>query len=204
MAAISLESNIMNKYKNLIPAFSGIVFLLTAVFAVAHAWLSGIHKYDMSLSFSSYVGLSRLTSIVWFIAAVIIIPAMIFYLSGSDIRAVRKAVYGVVFLCIAGTALFPFNCFSGSPTALTCNIHNYFAIGLMLATTVSFVLAAIMPKSKKQRITAVCSIIYAAVFIVLYFTVFTPLFSTFFIWENLFIILLLINLHMEQFSEISK
>ena len=74
----------------------------------------------------------------------------------------------------------------------------------MLATTVSFVLAAIMSKSKKQRITAVCSIIYAVVFIVLYFTVFTPLFSTFFIWENLFIILLLINLHMEQFSEISK
>lgn len=194
----------MNKRTNLIPAFSGIVFLLTAVFAAAHAWLAGIHKYDMSLSFSSYVGLSRLTSIVWFIAAVIIIPAVSFYISKSDIPAVRKAVYGVVFFCIAGTALFPFNCFSESPSALTCNIHNYFAIALMLATTVSFVLSAVMAQSKKQRISAVCSIIYAAVFIALYFTGFMPLFRTFFIWENLFIILLLINLHMEQFSEISK
>lgn len=140
----------MNKRTNLIPAFSGIVFLLTAVFAAAHAWLAGIHKYDMSLSFSSYVGLSRLTSIVWFIAAVIIIPAVSFYISKSDIPAVRKAVYGVVFFCIAGTALFPFNCFSESPSALTCNIHNYFAIALMLATTVSFVLSAVMAQSKNS------------------------------------------------------
>ena len=190
----------MNKYKNLIPAFSGIIFLLTAAFSVAHAWMSGIHKYDISISFSSYVGLSHLTSIVWFIAAVIMIPAMAFYISKTGIPTIKKAVYGIVFFCISGTALFPFNCFSESPSALTCNIHNYFAIGLMLVTTVSFILTVLMTKSKKQRITAVCSIIYAVVFIVLYFTGFMPLFRTFFIWENLFIILLLINLQMEKFS----
>ena len=62
-------------------------------------------------------------------------------------------------------------------------------------------MSAILTKSKVQRIIAVLSLIYAAVFVVMFFIGFRPLFQTFFIWENLFIILLLLGLHMEQYGE---
>ena len=71
----------------------------------------------------------------------------------------------------------------------------------MLATTATFVLSAVLAKSKGQRIAAILSLVYAAAFILLYFMRSEPLFETFFIWENMFIVLLIVELHMEQYGE---
>ena len=191
----------MSKHKDKIPVISGIIFILTAVTAVAIAWISDIHRFDLSISFSSYVGLSRFTSIMYFIAAVIMIAMIIYYIAKTKMNLAKRIVYAVVLLCIFGTALFPFNFYSESPTPITINVHNDFAIALMLATTVSFILSVIFAKSKKQRIVNAVSIGYAVVFIVLYFIRFTPLFQTFFIWENLFIILLLLEFYSEQYRD---
>lgn len=191
----------MSKHKDKIPVISGIIFILTAVTAVAIAWISDIHRFDLSISFSSYVGLSRFTSIMYFIAAVIMIAMIIYYIAKTKMNLAKRIVYAVVLLCIFGTALFPFNFYSESPTPITINVHNDFAIALMLATTVSFILSVIFAKSKKQRIVNAVSIGYAVVFIVLYFIRFTPLFQTFFIWENLFIILLLLEFYSEQYKD---
>ena len=74
----------------------------------------------------------------------------------------------------------------------------------MLATTATFVLSAVLAKSKGQRIAAILSLVYAAAFILLYFLSFEPLFRTFFIWENMFIVLLILGLNMEQYGEKQK
>ena len=192
----------MNNFKNKIPIIAGILFLMANVIAVLSAWITDTHRYDLGISFSSYVGLSRPTSVVWFVSAVIIITMLIYYIAKIKIILFKKIIYAVVLLCIFGTALFPYNFYSEAPTAITINLHNDFAICLMLVTTVSFILSAIFSKSKKQRIVSLTSIVYAVAFIVLYFIRFQPLFQTFFIWENVFIILLLLEMQSEQYVAI--
>ena len=54
---------------------------------------------------------------------------------------------------------------------------------------------------KKTEITAICSLIFAVVFVVSYFLRIPFLFRFFYIWENAFIILLFLELYMEQFEE---
>ena len=192
----------MNNFKNKIPIIAGILFLMANVIAVLSAWITDTHRYDLGISFSAYVGLSRPTSVVWFVSAVIIITMLIYYIAKIKIILFKKIIYAVVLLCIFGTALFPYNFFSEAPTAITINLHNDFAICLMLVTTVSFILSAIFSKSKKQRIVSLTSIVYAVAFIVLYFIRFQPLFQTFFIWENGFILLLLLEMQSEQYVAI--
>ena len=194
----------MNRFINKLPITAGIIFLLTAVFAVASAWISGIHQYDFAISFSSYVGLSFTISVIWFIVTVAMLTMMTIYIVKTKMPVIKRIVYAVVFLCIFGTAFFPFNTYSEHPTALTINLHNQIAIGLMLATTASFVLSAVLAKSRGQRIAAILSVGYAAAFILLYFLRFVPMFQTFFIWENMFIVLLIVGLHMEQYGEKQK
>ena len=191
----------MNRSVNKLPVTAGIIFLLTAVFAVASAWISGIHQYDLGISFSSYVGLNYTIAVIWFTAAVIILAMMTIYIAKTKMPVIKRIVYAIIFLCIFGTAFFPFNTYSEHPTALTVNLHNKIAIGLMLATTASFVLSAVLAKCRGQRIAAILSVVYAAAFILLYFLRFAPLFRTFFIWENMFIVLLILELHMEQYGE---
>lgn len=191
----------MDKHKNKIPIIAGIIFLLTAVTAVAIAWISDIHRFDLSISFSSYVGLNHFTSIMYFGSAVIMIALLIYYTAKTKMNMLKRIVYAVVLLCVFGTAFFPFNFYSEAPTSLTIDLHNDFAIALMLATTVSFVLSVIFAKSRKQRAVNGVSIGYAIVFIVLYFIRFAPLFQTFFIWENLFIVLLLLEFQAEQYED---
>ena len=159
----------MDKLKNKIPIIAGILFLLANIFAVLSAWMSDNHRYDFGISFSAYVGLSHMTSVVWFVIAVFIIVMLIYYLVKTKMSVIKKIVYSVVLLCIFGTAFFPYNFFSEAPTPITINLHNYFAICLMLLTTVSFILSAIFSKSKKQRVVSLMSIVYAVAFIVLYF-----------------------------------
>ena len=141
----------MNNFKNKIPIIAGILFLMANVIAVLSAWITDTHRYDLGISFSSYVGLSRPTSVVWFVSAVIIITMLIYYIAKIKIILFKKIIYAVVLLCIFGTALFPYNFYSEAPTAITINLHNDFAICLMLVTTVSFILSAIFSKSKKQE-----------------------------------------------------
>lgn len=190
----------MNKYKNFIPVVSGILFLVIAVISVSSAWISDIHKYDLAISFSGYVGLSHFTSTLYFIAVIMIIVMLVYYIVKTKMHLIKRIAYSVVLLCIFATALFPYNYYSEAPTDITIDLHNDFAICLMLVTTVSFILTAVLSKNKKQRVTSVISIIYAAAFIVLFFMRFKLLFQTIFIWENLFILLLLLEMHLEQYG----
>ena len=189
----------MNKYHK-IPLAAGLLYLLAIIISVAHSWLSGVHLFDFGISFSAYIGLQRWISAMYFVFALIINALMSIYVLKSEILLVKKIIYGVIFTGIFGTAFFPFNTFSDAPTAITINLHNGFAIALMLATTISFILSIVTSKIRKHRITAIISLAFAGLFILCYFAGLPLLFKTFFIWENVFIILLFLELYMEQYE----
>lgn len=191
----------MNKHKNKIPILAGILFILLAIFAVSSAWLSGDYLYDLKLSFSSYVGLRHSTSIMYFTGIIIMLPMLAFYLSKFRLPPAKKIVYAAAFLCILGTALFPCNRYSDSPTAALIKIHTFFATGGMLPVSALFILSAVLSRNSKQRTAAFGSLFYAGVFAVLFIAKFQPLYDTFFIWESLFIILLIVQIYMEQYGE---
>lgn len=184
-----------------LPLMTGGVFLLTALTAVGSAWIEGNHRFDLTLSFSAYAGLTRGMSVLYFAAAVIMLTLLGIYIKGTEMKLIKKAVYAVVMLNIFGTALFPYNNYSEAPTPLTINIHNNAAICLMLSSTLSFIITAITARNRKQRIISAASLVYAGIFIIMYFTLFRPLFETIFIWEIIFILLLMIGIHAEQYSD---
>lgn len=190
----------MSGFRKIIPVVSGILFLLTNIICVSSAWIQGIHQYDFGISFSAYVGLFRATSVLYFIIAALFVPMLAYYITKAKINLLKRIVYMLILICIFATAFFPFNAFSDTPTAITINLHNSFAIALMLLTTLSFILTCIFTRIRKQRIVSAFSIFYAIMFVLFYFIGFTPLIQTFFIWENLFVVILLIELHMEQYE----
>ena len=193
----------MNKYHKF-PLIAGALYLSALIISVASAWVSGRHLFDLGISFSAYVGLQRWTSVMYFVFASAIVALMTIFVSKAEISPAKKIIYYIIFVCIFGTAFFPFNTFSDHPTALTVDIHNFIAIILMLATTVSFIISAVSSRSGKLRITAIISLVYAAVFIALYFMGIPVMLGTFFIWENVFILLLLLEVYMERYEENAK
>ena len=191
----------MSRFRKHIPLICGALFAATAATAVAAAWTSGVHLFDFGISFSAYIGLSRSVSVLWFCAVTVMMPLLAFFTVKTRMPKLKKAFYAAVLLCIFGTAFFPFNTFSDAPTALTADVHNYFAIGLMLLSTATFFITAFTASRKAQRVVSICSIAYALSFIVLYFTGTAMLFKTFFVWEVMFIILLLLEFHFDDCSD---
>lgn len=61
-----------------------------------------------------------------------------------------------------------------------------------------------MGKYRELPLTAALSLIYAVAFIALYFIGVPLLYGTFFIWENLFIDLLFLELYMVGFGEVGQ
>jgi hypothetical protein len=188
----------MNKIFKHIPVICGIIFLLMIIISVGSAWASGVHLYDLGISFSAYVGLSRTISAIYFCAAVVMISLLAYYVAKTKMPLIKRIIYAVILTDLFGTAFFPYNFFSEAPTARSINWHNNFAICMMLASTVLFIITAFISKSKTQRAVSIISIIYSAAFIVMYFLRFGLMFRTFFIWENLFIVLLLLAFQTEQ------
>lgn len=180
---------------NRFPLFAGLLFVMTLVLTLTTAWAEGLCTYRLDLSFSSYVALRPWTVVLYFGVAVAMLTLLIAYVIELKLPLIKKIVYAVVFLGVFGTAVFPYNA-GWSETAAA--LHDQFAIMLMLSTTLSFVLSVIFASSGKQRIFAGFSILYAGVFIAAYFGGALLLFRTFFIWEVLFIFLLLTGLLLEH------
>ena len=191
----------MEKHKNKLPFMAGMLFMINAVTAVGYAWIKGVHRFDLTISFSSYVGLFRWTSVVYFISAVLMVPALGYYAAKIRMARVKKVFYALVLMCIFGTAFFPFNTFSEAPTPITIDLHNGFAIALMLFTLIGFIITAVTAVDKRQRVAALFSIAYALLFVALYFTGAKVLFKASFVYEIMFIILLLLALIMERYTD---
>ena len=184
--------------KNCLPVIAGAIFLITAVSIVVSSWVSGLHIYDLSLSFSRYVGLRQSTAVLYFLSAVIMLVLLTVYIAKTRIPGIKKAIYILIFLSVLGTALFPCN---RERSVLSSDIHDIFAMSLMFTTTLSFVLTAALSKSKIQRLSGLAFTIYAAGFIAALFRKNRVMDQTFFIWEVIFIYLVILELYLEKYGE---
>ena len=184
--------------KNCLPVIAGAIFLITAVSIVVSSWVSGLHIYDLSLSFSRYAGLRQSTAVLYFLSAVIMLVLLTVYIAKTRIPGIKKAIYILIFLSVLGTALFPCN---RERSVLSSDIHDMFAMSLMFTTALSFVLTAILSKSKMQRFSGIAFAIYAAGFIAALLGKNRILDQTFFVWEVVFIYLLILELYLEKYGE---
>ena len=69
-----------------------------------------------------------MTSVLYFIIATLFVPMLAYYITKAKINLLKRIVYVLILICILATAFFPFNTFSDTPTAMTINLHNSFAI----------------------------------------------------------------------------
>lgn len=183
---------------NHLMAIIGALYTITALVVVASAWIENIFRYDLRLTISIYVALRPWTAVLYGIAAIIMTAIGIRYINKCVLHKGKRYVYYTVFTCILGCALCPCN---SEWSMIMYFLHNAFAIILMFMVLISFILALIKAKFSLQRIVSVISICYAVFFIVSYLVFRVKFFAmTFFVWENLFIYLLLANLYFEKLN----
>lgn len=183
---------------NHLMAIIGALYTITALVVVASAWIENIFRYDLRLTISIYVALRPWTAVLYGIAAIIMTAIGIRYINKCVLHKGKRYVYYTVFTCVLGCALCPCN---SEWSMIMYFLHNAFAIILMFMVLISFILALIKAKFSLQRIVSVISICYAVFFIVSYLVFRVKFFAmTFFVWENLFIYLLLANLYFEKLN----
>ena len=183
----------MEKNRPIIAA--AILYTLTALIVVISAWAEDLHRFDLDLTISRYVGLRHWTAYLYMVIAVIMVILVLIYLKKSGMHKVRKIIYGAAFLCILGCALFPHN---EEWSTFASDLHNYFAYSLMFIVTISIVMMVVKAKNKSQRVLGIVAAAYAAFFIIAYVIVGWEFFSdTIFLWENTFIYLLIGELMVE-------
>jgi len=166
-----------------------------ALITVLSAWMINLHRFDLSLTISRYVALRPWTAIVYGLCIVFMVTLIFVFLKKTKMLLLRKIIYSLVFICVLGCGIFPFN---RTWSNLVSTLHNYSAYALMLLVTISFIVLVITGR-KAQKIFAVLSILYAVYFIISFVVFDWQWFNnTIFIWENLFIYLLLGELWLEK------
>lgn len=166
-----------------------------ALITVLSAWIINLHRFDLSLTISRYVALRPWTAIVYGLCIVFMVTLIFVFLKKTKMLLLRKIIYSLVFICVLGCGIFPFN---RTWSNLVSTLHNYSAYALMLLVTISFIVLVITGR-KAQKIFAVLSILYAVYFIISFVVFDWQWFNnTIFIWENLFIYLLLGELWLEK------
>ena len=174
---------------------TGLIYTVVALITLITSWTEGLHRFDLGITISEYIGLRSWTVVMYLISAAVMVTLIFIFVRGSQIPKLRKILYSVIFACVFGCALFPCNY---ERSRFTTEIHNYFAIGLMLAVTISFVLFLIKGRMRKQKIFGLIGVCYAALFICCYIVIDLSAFSdTILIWENMFIYLLLTEIFLE-------
>ena len=174
---------------------SFITYTLIALITVLSAWMINLHRFDLSITISSYVGLRPWTAITYGICLTLIVALIVMHVKKMKILLLRKILYCLVFACVFGCAVFPFN---RQWNSLVATIHNYCAYALMFLMLVSFIVLIVTGR-KAQKIFGILCMLYAVYFILAFLVLDWQWFSdTVFIWENIFIYLLLGELWLEK------
>ena len=180
--------------KNRPVIITGFIYSASWLIIVLSAWITDLHRYDLSKTVSAYIGFRKWTVVLYFISATIMFTLLVIYVHKKSMHLFKKLVYYIVFISVWGCAIFPCNT-QWSETITS--IHLCFAYGLMFSATFSFLLTILFATNRGQRIFAAATL-YAILFIIslliLKWSWFT---GTIFIWENLCIYLLLVELLLE-------
>lgn len=171
------------------------VYTGIALITVLSAWIINLHRFDLSLTISRYVALRPWTAITYGICITFLVALIILHVKKLKILLLRKIIYILTFLGVLGCAVFPFN---REWSIVSATIHNYCAYSLMFFMLVSFIVL-VFSRRKAQKVFGFLGILYAVFFIITFFVfAWQWFFSTIFIWENLFIYLLLGELWLER------
>ena len=174
---------------------AGLLYTVTALIVVLSAWVADLQRFGLDLTISRYIGLRHWTAYLYMAVAIVMVTLVAVYIKRSGMSTAKKVLYLLIFACVLGCAVCPFN-YEWSETL--SDLHNTFAYGLMLLVTISFVWMAVRPIGKKQRIFGIAAICYALYFIICFVIIGWEFFiSTIFVWENIFIYMLLGELILE-------
>lgn len=174
---------------------AGIIYIITISVIVLANWINGIHVFDMRLTVSLYIALDVRSSVLYFASAVFMCVFLVLQIRKTDTVTVRKLVYYLIITGVMGCAWFP----CASQRSRVCaSIHNYFAYGLILTMILSLIFMLVSTHRKRNRIFAVAGLVYAAIFVYCYFFNIDSFKRLLFVWENLFIFLLLAELLLEE------
>lgn len=195
-----LDMNIIkqpNKENSILLVWAGAIYMLTIVIVIISSWLSKLYLFNLSLTVSLYVGVRQWTSVIYFIGATIIGVLVFSYVLKTKMNTIKSIVYFMIITSIVGCAWFPCN---SSRSVLTTTVHNYFSYALIILVTISLVLMTIFARNKKQKVFAICGILYSTFFIVAFAFGFHAFQSTVLVWENIFIFVLLFELYLEKYD----
>ena len=175
--------------------FAGAIYTVAWLVIVLSAWLINLHRYDLGRTISAYIGFRKWTVVFYFICATIIFLLISIYIHNMKANLAKKLVYFVVFICVWGCSIFPSN---REWSTTISQIHLFFADGLMFTASFSFVLTMFTAKRKGQRIFSIATFFYALFFIISLLVMKWNWFeNTIFLWENLCIYLLIVELLLE-------
>lgn len=174
---------------------AGAIYTVAWLVIVLSAWLINLHRYDLGRTISAYIGFRKWTVVFYFICATIIFLLISIYIHNMKANLAKKLVYFVVFICVWGCSIFPSN---REWSTTISQIHLFFADGLMFTASFSFVLTMLTAKRKGQRIFSIATFFYALFFIISLLVMKWNWFeNTIFLWENLCIYLLIVELLLE-------
>lgn len=171
------------------------IYLIPVIVAVLYAWFREGYPLDLSLTVSLYVARYPWSTVLFFFHATVVCLLILRYLGTRKITILQRILYYLVLLCIMGCAIFPCN---RSRSEFTTEIHDFLSYVLVIAVALTFAGMLVFARQKAQRIFATGSLIFAIIFIVVFAARVPAVKDTIFIWENVVMLLFLLELYFEQ------
>jgi len=173
------------------------IYLVPVIVAVLYTWFREGYPLDLSLTVSLYVARYPWTTVLFFVHVVTVCILLLLYLKTIKIKWIQRILYYLVLLCILGCAIFPCN---RSRSVIATQIHDFLSYVLVIAVSLTFVGILVFSRQAKQRVFAIGSLIFAAVFIVAFAIKVPAVKDTIFIWENVVLLLFLLALFFEKYN----
>ena len=181
---------------------SGAIYTAASLVIVLSAWLIGLHRYDLGRTISAYIGFRVWTAILYFFCATAMFTILVIYIYRTPMPLLKKFTYFFVFFCVWGCSIFPCN---DDWSEKVTNVHLGFAYGLMFSASFTFLINLFLIKRKGPWIFAAITFAYAVCFIIALLLLDWKWFDdTIFIWENLCIYLLMVELYLEHLPIVAK
>lgn len=171
------------------------VYIITIAIVVFSAWMNNMHPYEMKLTVSKYIGLQHWTSVLYFVMCALICLFLFLYIIKTNFKLIKKYVYLFVLSQVLGCAWFPS---VGKANKLLTITHRSFAYGLIFGIAISFLVMLLWGTRAEQRLFAICGLLYTSLFVFMYTCKIEEFKQTIFIWENVIIFLLFLELSLEE------
>lgn len=173
------------------------IYLVPVIVAVLYTCLYEGRPFDLSLTVSLYVARYPWTTVLFSLHIAAGCVLVLIYLKRVQINGVQRVLYYLILLCILGCAIFPCN---RSRSVFATKIHDQLSYVLVIVAALSFAGMLVFARKTRQRVFAIGSLAYTVAFIAVFIIGVPAAKDTIFIWENMVLLLFLLELFMEQYS----